>query len=402
MFAQVLSVFQSFFSRSFWFGSFLPVASFTILHLFIAAEVFREVQPWEWATGTGQATTRFPLAFAALVVLAYAMTPLLPLIRGVLDGSLLPGWIHDALRREHIMQARKTRDKSGEAVLLFGAYQLKNQVSTESFQAARVTGEIVGGAPKTDLITAATSSIEKFRKLVYNGKVPSLELVTKACDALEKALKENSAEHDVTLDQAHRLLIKLLKDAEVDARHNADTLTARYRTFLALDNPQATRMGDARLLTERYSYDAYRAEFDYLWPRLQLVLPEQGALFDRIIAARAQIDFAMLSLVLFLTVPAIWIPLLVWRDPTPWLFLAIGTVAPLVAVFFYQLAFESQMAFGDIMKAVIDRYRFDVLKTVLRQPLPATLASERDLWTSLGDLAENGIRIDVSYRHPQS
>jgi hypothetical protein len=36
-------------------------------------------------------------------------------------------------------------------------------------------------------------------------------------------------------------------------------------------------MADARRSTERYSFNVYQADFDYIWPRLQLVLPDQGS-----------------------------------------------------------------------------------------------------------------------------
>ncbi len=65
---DILTTFKSFFSRSFWFGSFLPVAIFTGIHLVIA-----------WWVGTGLELSTIisadtgklitvPLALFALIV----------------------------------------------------------------------------------------------------------------------------------------------------------------------------------------------------------------------------------------------------------------------------------------------------------------------------------------------
>ena len=397
MFTQLLGVFHSFFSRSFWFGSFLPVAVVAVLHLFIAAEVFRGLKPWDWATASGAATTRFPLLFAALIVLSYAMTPLLPLIRGILDGSLLPAWLHDGLRGDHVREAREMRDRITEAFRLLADYQRLREVRPRQFKDQRDAGLAVG-EHQPQLIQAAEAAIRDFQKRVYRGSVPALQVAETTCDSLDRALATNSAAVNPRLEAAQTLLIRLLNDADADATHNVEMLTARYRTALALDNPQATRMGDARMLTERYSYDAFRVTFDYLWPRLEMAMPDQGALFDRMVAARAQIDFAMLSLLLIISVAVVWIPVLVCMDTSPWLFLAIGTVTPVLVGFLYQLAFESQITFGEMVKALMDRYRFDVLTTVLSQPLPATLSAERYLWTTLQNSAEKGMVTDLVYK----
>jgi hypothetical protein len=87
---DILTTFKSFFSRSFWFGSFLPVAIFTGIHLVIA-----------WWVGTGLELSTIisadtgklitvPLALFALIVLAYAATPLIPLVQGCSMGRCCP------------------------------------------------------------------------------------------------------------------------------------------------------------------------------------------------------------------------------------------------------------------------------------------------------------------------
>ena len=68
-------------------------------------------------------------------------------------------------------------------------------------------------------------------------------------------------------------------------------------------------------------------------------------------------------------------------------------------LFFYQLAVESQFAFGETIKSAIDKYRFSVLKE-LRLTLPPTLAAERELWAELRVVEQVAGATDLFYRHP--
>ena len=77
------------------------------------------------------------------------------------------------------------------------------------------------------------------------------------------------------LDRLQNELVDLLQAAEIDADHRLQSLsTLHSRT--SYDNPQATRMADTRFLVEKYPLDAYDVDFDYIWPRLQMVMPSKG------------------------------------------------------------------------------------------------------------------------------
>jgi len=197
------------------------------------------------------------------------------------------------------------------------------------------------------------------------------------------------------------LLLQLLEQAPAEARHRFQFLSEHTRGLAVreFEDPQATRIGDARVVAERYSEDVYQAEFEYLWPRLQLMVPANDPVAERIGAARAQVEFAVLSLLLMLSVPVVWLPLLALTTRTPWLLLGIGAAAPMFAGFFYQLVFVSQVALGEVVKVAIDRYRLDVIK-MLHQPRPATLSGERELWRQLGAAGRRGIVSDLIYQYP--
>lgn len=399
MFTQIATVIEGFLSRGFWFGSFLPVALAAVTHAFLAHQVFPSFSPWTWLTATGSDAAKLPVVLGGTIVAAYALTPLLPWIRGMLDGSLLPGWIHDALRKEHAAAARKRRDQIGEAYLTHGQFQGLLKAWTEKLRRARFAGEQFVGPAVPQHVADALFSVLALRATLSAGTLPAQADVATTCGALEFALRTHDAMGNADLDRAHRALIKLLQDAELESRHRADSFAERNAAAV-LRQPQATRMADAKRLTQQYCEEAYGVQFDYLWPRLQLELPDKGPVIDRLAANRAQGDFALLSLVLTASIAVVWLPMLAWHDPQPWLLCTLGIATPLGVAFFYRLALVNETAFGDLVKALVDRYRFDVLKDILRQPMPATLGAERELWIRLMRAQSRNLQGDLTYRHP--
>jgi len=412
--ADIIGTFKGFFSRAFWFGNFLPVAIFAAVHLVIAWLALPNVPLAKWASADSNTLTYFPATFAALVALSYAAAPLVPLMRGLLDGSFLPAFLHDALRKEHLIEVRPIRRKIDAAFGLFNELDNLNSTTTNLMWSSRAQGHQLGRITDPARIEAAERAIEPLVANFDAGSRPEPQQLRDAAAPLIEALRVNDADLDDgataahaaaarRLDAAERAMMQLLDDAAADARHEYLSLRARY-SRIAYDNPQATLMADTRILVEKYSADNYGVEFDYIWPRLQLVLPVKGdgngeSFGEKLGSAQAQIDFSVLSLTLSLTVPLGWLPYLAVTAADPVLFLAIAAAMPLVIAFFYRVAVESQIAFGEVMKAAIDNYRFDLLGAHLRQALPATLSEERDLWGDLQKIGELPT-LDLVYRHP--
>jgi|GraSoi2013_115cm_1033766.scaffolds.fasta_scaffold05887_3 hypothetical protein len=408
MFNQILAIFQGFFSRAFWFGNFLPVVIAAAAHVLIATLHFSESNfLGKWVSGSAaENAALLSFSFVLFVVFAYAFAPLIPLFRSILDGRQVWGRLNNNLRRERVIEARRIQDRIAAASELYGEFDWFNRNQGEWFEKASEEGSALRTAADENSIATAERTVADLRKQIDRAKLPPPVLADRAftavCDALRrKPMGSIDRARSERLANAQRMLEKLLGHATSEARYQFESLSARFEARLALDNPQATRIGDARLLTERYSFNAYKVDFEYIWPRLQLVLPDKSPFVDQLIAAKAQIDFAILALILILTLPAFWLPWLAFTARSPWLFLAVGTITPFVASFFYRLAVEAQFGFGEIVKSAIDRYRLDLL-TTLRQPVPTTLSAERTLWQQLQQMARPGNLADYSYRHPAS
>jgi hypothetical protein len=426
-FNTVYSALQGFFSRGFWFAAFLPVAIFATAHALIARQVYGAdkvhifgFKPDFTATAAEGAVSGAVIV-VGLVVVAYAILPLLPLLRGLLDGSLLPPTIHDSLRDARMAETRELEAKKLAAMkewvvlddMWADAHQDDGALKTKYRAAAGLTS-----AADEQALQTATKSLHQFSKAFTS----SASLQTAAADAQRDVLalltvNNPSSKHlkakrhpdnkvppkeleiAVATDEAASDFEGLLGQAWRDAEYRVKILKARNRVDAALDAPRATRVGEARFIAERHSYDVYQVDFEFLWPRLLVALRAEKSddpMLETIETARSNVDFAILSLVLAITVPLVWLPLLLIEKGEPWMFLGIGVATPAVLGFCYQLVFEGQLALADVIKTAIDRSRFLVLK-MLRQPEPASLSEERELWTRMANAAERSRTTDLLY-----
>lgn len=389
IFTQALTALQGFFSRSFWFGSFLPVVVFAAANIVIArlglgwgpANLTEIVgaDKWVWAA---------PVA-VALIVFAYAVSPLVPLCRAILDGRRLPAFLADRLRAEPLARQR-TLDRALEAANKFLAdIDAIAAGAATRFGQASTRGAAITGPGEPAMLAVANQRLDELRD-VLTTRMPSYAELGNVINAVARALETNKTSTTPGL-----AALPLATLAVLNGRTERNTVAARARYEIKrLDDRrkamprevQPTMIGNARDLSEQYSQRVYQVDFGFLWPRVQLVLKEEDAVSKRIDAARALVDFAVLSLVLSTALLLVWLPLLAARADSPWAFLLLGAIGPIFVRFFYQLVVESQISLGELVQVVVDKYRFDVL-TMLHIKPPATLSAEREIWRTLSAVA---------------
>ncbi|HLL31262.1 MAG TPA: hypothetical protein VK403_09730 [Allosphingosinicella sp.] len=406
MFTGLLETIKGFLSRSFWFGSFLPVAIVVFVHGVLTAIYFpARLSPADLLQlSAGEATGRTLLALALLVALAYLVTPLVPLFHGLIDGSLLPEALHDLLRRSRLRRRRSLIAKYKAVRLRAAQAESRAAGHRESLKVKRAEGVALGTIQNSAAITTAEQALKAMAPPF--GKQVDEKAVSAAADSLAVALASNTASAKALaepelqwaqrLDAAHLLFLDLLKEHVAESRHGYDALLRR-NAELDLGDWQATRLGDVRRLSELYPEKAYGAEFSWLWPRIEAVIPAEDKGFpERIADSKAQLDFSVLLLVLVQTIPLIWVPVLTIAGAPLWAPLLIAWLAPPVNAGLYQIVIASQSAFGRVVETAIDTYRFDVLKA-LHQPRPLSLAAERHLWRCLSRVSSRGHDVDLLY-----
>ncbi len=406
IFGQVFSAFQSLLSRGFWFGSFLPIAVFAALNLALVTAVFPGVvkledvvrADWIWLA---------PVLLVGLVVVAYALGPLIPLFRDLLDGRGLPEVVQRALRLRPLKLRRQAEEALDAATDLASRLVELRQSANLDLQAARAEGLALGTTGAPAAIGRAEQAAQRLAQLLNIGALqssdaPAAEAVRRVADALRSNTSTPGAAADaalvVRLATVHRRIIDLLRQAaeagDLFRQRQQDQVRRLPR------DAQPTQVGNARARAERYCREMYGGDFSYIWPRLLFVIPDNDAAAQRIEAAKALIDFAVLCLVLTTTLLLVWLPLLASRGRSPWLFLTMGGFGPLLIGFFYRLVVETQISFGGVVQGVVDRFRFELLK-MLHVKAPATLVDERLIWAWLQAAADGEpVNADVIWSLP--
>ena len=411
-FNTVYKAFQGLLSADFWGTVLVPVALFAALHLAILTQFGWHPTSDDLFGDTGRFAKAAVAALAGLVVAGYVLQSFLPLLRGMLDGSLLPAWLHDGLRRDRKAAAREVRAAICCSLATVTAFEGERDQARQPagwLRTAYAAACLLPGAPDEASVRFAERAMDDLSaSLIFN---PSLEQVAFAKGALSAALSKNNPDFaaaapgaglSARLDRAQERLIELLAEGAKQAGYEYQVLLDRTRVSAALDAPRATRLGDARYVVERYATAVYQVNFDFLWPRLLMVLRAEvkdDPSIAGVEAARSRVDFAALSLLLTCSVPALWLPAAMLLPGPGWLVLVIGGATPLLLQLFYRMAVEGQLALGDVVRTTIDRHRFLVLQ-MLHQPVPTTRTEERRLWSQVRQAEEDSRIADLVYAAP--
>lgn len=425
-FASLLDGFKGFFSRTFWFGSFLPVAIVAAAHLGLACWLLGRPTAEQIGTIIGTDPGMAVLLLAGLIILAYALAPITPMFNGLFDGSLLPGWLHDRLRRDRAGEWR-------EQVALYRSAQIAYASAADpgfvDELRAAVNGPATSPVPDTKVVRAAIEEAEALLKAIeesadqsWNKSLePSRPIDMTRLAAARSRLMAASFADVAMLDPpgtagpwrnragaALRKIFALRREAIAEARHKLNAIARRMPNLDAHDW-QATRLGDARYARDRYVRDTYGVSFDFLWPKLRLAIGDGEADDSKgvpksVADAAALVDFAALLLTLCITVPLVWLPILLLSDKPAIAvgqpvaaFLAIGLAAPLFIAACYELLVRSEMAFGSVVQTMVDRYHLAVFP-LLSLPVPATLSAERELWSRIEQSSWSGANVELVYK----
>jgi hypothetical protein len=413
MFGTVLdklqTAFSSLFSTSFLLGNFFPVLIIAIINFALAWIGLDGFATWAfaWNPVTGAAAVA-SAEFVLLVLLAVLAGPLVPVLRSLLDGAMLP----PALRRrgdEAWRGIRTTLQQAADAAR--DEYVYFNQQRADSIaplQQARAQGNQNPANTDEVRVDTADARIAAVTNQMHGGLLPQHATLEQAIAALQGALEHNPTTVPAgdphaaladRLDKLHRRMIDLLSLAKDTAYRNAELANYKVRSSFAPNEIWPTRVGNARAAIERYPKIAYNISYDFLWPRLRMILLKQAELSSAVDTAKAKLEFGVLMTWLTALTVAVWLPLLAFAGHSFALYFVVGILGPAAVVIFYLLVDETQKAFGEVMVMTVDALHFDLL-TALHQRIPNTLAAERATWMELQQAlyAEGG--LDFRYRHP--
>jgi hypothetical protein len=149
-----------------------------------------------------------------------------------------------------------------------------------------------------------------------------------------------------------------------------------------------------------YCESRYGFEFDFFWPRLQLVIQQNDKLGSSIVNAKIQVDFSILCLTLSALTGIMWVVLLTVIGNSLWTLLLIAIFVPPMVYGWLALVHASYTAFSELVRSAIDITRLDLLRK-LHLPLPETTEAERQLWEMVARwLILNDKDSNLSFVHP--
>lgn len=419
----ILSTIQGFLSRAFWFGSFLPVAVVAALHLLIAAIAFPAFGLFDLLK---QGISEEPLGFfgvaiAALIVLAYIMSTFGQLARGFLDGRYMPDWLANKLyydrmyllqhslfaRRPSHRQRRAQRDDVIDSHFeeYYNLYEsVDSLIKTLEGNRDRAENNHKEDAPERESDVAPKELTKRLSdslnylcdRLYIDGRPEKILYVREFFYSLRSALERYPLSDDL-LNILYNLL-DLVHDCESTYDYKRKRMWDKF--WLPRLKAGPTRFADARSSTQQYSWEAYHVYFNFIWPRIQSLMPEDGQLTTRIRDADTLVSFTTLSLFLTATL-YVWLPVLYYFNSVWWLFTAVGLLVPLFSWVLYHAAVQSQLLLGVAIRSAIDMYRIQVLTDVAHQVHPGSLMAERALWEQVEQSISGDTDTDLSLYPPK-
>lgn len=419
MFGTVLDKIQALFARSFLLGNFFPGLIFVGINTVIAAFGMRDVShflatyllaegaPWTMATAA---------TLIGVAVLAYILAPMVPLFRSALDGKFLWRSLFRRLREGHIERVNWLLSQREAVARHLDENERKREDAEQHLTEARRYGNSHPSDIHRPSLQRAEAALVELREDILQksttydaaGRFPDDGLVTSALSTVESALHSNPSELPSTdpnyglAQSVDRLQIAVL--SELQRLRNVAfrwIQTANFELVSSFDvsDIKPTRVGNSRAALERYPAVAYGADFDFLWPRLRMVLSDSKDISAALDNATAQLDFAVLMTVLSALTVAVWVPTLAAFGTSVWPFIVVSLFGPPSVAFFYLLVDETQKAFGATVIMVIDATRLKLL-TALRQPLPSSSAAEKETWRLMQTALYTEDGPSMRYRHP--
>ncbi|SDI38613.1 hypothetical protein SAMN04487926_11616 [Paraburkholderia steynii] len=419
MFGTVIEKVQALLSRSFLLGSFFPVLVFSILNFLVAylgIDGFQSSVTEMLSRDSTSTTTIFVVGFVGITIVAFILTPLIPVFRSILEGAIiLPQKTRDRLIGHHVRIFKGLQDdlkKTGEC---WSDLRRRQSQAGDLLGDARNASSHPRNCDDMSMCDRAEKAfkalqeaiMERSGKEASKEKLPPIETVDIAMDAIRIALehypmKTETPGYDLhVFNKVDHMQLNFLftLDELVETAYQAmQEADAKCRLRFVTDAIKATPLANSRAALEHYSHVAYGVDFHFIWPRLRLVIEKDKNVFSAVETAAAQLDFAVLMTTLCTVSTLTWVVALIFFGKAVLTFLLMAILGPALVVLFYQLVNATQQAFGAVTVMAIDGLRFELLQA-LHLPLPSSLAKEQAAWSELQKALYSAPENKVLYRH---
>jgi len=388
---------QSLFSKWFVIASFLPVFIVTFINATIANETVPRFHAWVLAQkpqSNLETIIDGGVALFAIGVVAFLLSSLTTFQRELLEGK---HWHPPRLQEFFVrmQEAERTRmEKAFEDARRRRRPIRRNATPwREALSVAHDQGtQTAGYDPKAidDLLAAAVKAGREVASKQLEDIYTPLRLALATYKADDPANER--------LDEQQQEFVQLVDDA---LQHREYEYIAAYHvlqySFGKGRHTAATAIGNIAAAASSYSYTRYAISFDLFWMRMQHAA-QSDSYYSVLQDAKAQLDALITLFWLLAITTVIWSAALAVCTPAFWWFLGVAIGGPLLCRGVYFLALNSYRGLAEVMRSVVDLYRFKVLKN-LHIRLPTDLKSERELWDRLDGFIGYGDEISLAFEH---
>jgi len=378
MINSLLERISGFLSKEFLFASLVPVvfAYLAAAALFSAAVGFGNALAFLEYRSIVQLVFMAVNTGAAIVVSAYVLSALRPVLLALWCGSLgLPwlDWIWLPLQRRHEGRYFRMREATFRQPVyesMFSAYMDRIRESSDNSRPRVPTKELAKHMKAMRALSLRDAPIADVRA--------QLEDMVR----LHVQFSPNSL---VPLFQVFRFLQQSL----VDREHSQiwGSMVHLDRCYGLSGSIAPTELGNVVAAYDAYPFKRYGVEGDFLWSRLHQVIPPEflASIQDR----RIMLDFALAMATMSSTLTLVELIAGPWQWNATTLWVSIVTLLAVVSYLFYRIAIVAARGFGVLLRAACDLFRLDLMHA-LQRPRPSNLEEERRLWTELGQLSLYG------------
>jgi hypothetical protein len=384
MFGTLLDKLGSIFSKSLVIGS-VPLLTFVVLHglvVYHISESFRNRLQWYFGLSAAKTAELAMIICLGVAVISYVLSTLSVFLREVLEGKYLP------FRRLQDALSQKYRER---LAVLEGKLAASRRARRKLLDFQKAATRSMGNAYRAGQ-TRNSCGYQRRKELtalldcrVANQDI-SQDQLQREVDAITPILEANNPELDAdesaNLDADYVALAGLIGYA----LDRADAEYARYLTEFQFDyagqDVAPTRLGNISMVAPYYALSRYSINLDIFWTRLQKIAQGDTNVYASLQDAKTQLDFLVSLIWHTLIFTVLWVILLPLLTEAKYLYSIIVVIGPLTLWIWYLIALQNYRAFSDLLRAAVDVYRLELLKT-LRIPLPPNAENECLVWEML-------------------
>lgn len=403
MLSTFLSQLQTYFSKYFVVGSFLPMLAFAFANGLMAYLLFPQFRAWAEANILGSAGRGSFVTTSVLVTIAlaaYVLSALSTFLRRQLEGAWWSGVARLFIPAQNRRRERIVNDLNAAAMdmadLDYAPTWEKDLREAQSL-GRRKAPDKPFQSPDPDAWEGELQRLEAFHG---RYEIVPADRLERCANELARRFQTCDIDHSPYLAHQHVRLGALIDYARERARARHARLQNELNSNFGTQELAPTKMGNVANTIQSYALRRYHCNLEAVWSNLQRVVQTQDKAHASLQEAKAQLDFLVACSWLTLLWAAVWTFVLGWIEPTREGFLAVALGGPAIAYMWYRAAAEQYRSFADIAMTSFDAFRFDLLRD-MRLRMPADVEEERHVWKNLDYLTTFGEDRNFRYEPPK-